>query len=569
MTSPAARKETLRQAILRSAWDPAYFMRFFLAHWFPSAIPPFHLGIIAVVTKKVEFLNHYPQAHDFLLTEFKYAADPNDPTSAEINVFYKGEDGKLRMVAGDHANIMVPRGFSKTTLLNGCNLYEVLTDGTIFAVYISKSSGHAETQIGNIRIELETNALLREAYGDVVPTRADVEKWQADELQLKNGAILVARGRGGQVRGLNYRGRRPNRIVLDDVEDDEGAMSDTERTKTENWFYSAVEKAGQLMEGAVGEEWAQQPLRIVNLGTLLGAECLMMTLTKDPKFSTVRFGAKLRYMDDSDQRMLWPYKLSYATYMKDKDRHRRVGKLAQFTRELDSAIRVSDDTIFPSTFVYKYHARSAFTHVAQALDPALSNKPGADHCALMVVGRLTEGGGLVVLDEWGGRGKTPTEMIEQFFLNHLRWGTTHNGIEAVQFQAALVTLMKEEMPRRKLFFHIEPIRHGRTDDGKVQRIQGLLSPRYVNGYIQHLRPFSGLESNLADWPNGKKDYADALAMACTLLGESGGLAMQLTDEERAEYDKPLSEQLPPVFQTVSNHIMRGGQRSAEFRRRYG
>jgi hypothetical protein len=455
--------------------------------------------------------------------------------------------------------------------LNGCNLYEVLTDGTIFAVYISKTADHAETQIGNIRIELETNALLREAYGDVVPTRADVEKWQSDQLQLKNGAILVARGRGGQVRGLNYRGRRPNRIVLDDVEDDDGALSTTERTKTENWFYSAVEKAGQLMDGAEGEAWAQQPLRIVNLGTLLGADCLMMSLSKDPAFSTVRFGAKLRYDDPDDERMLWPFKMSHRTYTLQKERHRKVGKLAQFTRELDSMIRIADDTIFPGIFIYKYHSRSAFTHVAQALDPAISNQPGADHCALMTVGRLTEGGGLVVLDEWGGVGKTPTEKINQFFENHLRWGTTHNGIEAIQYQAALLTLVQEEMPRRKLFFHVEPIRHGKgkKDEGKIARVQGLLSPRYMQGYIQHLRPFSGLESNIADWPNGKKDYADALAMACTLLGESSGLVMELTDEEKAAYDKPLSEQLPPVFQTASNHILRAGTRGAEFKRRYG
>lgn len=568
MPNAADRKKLLADAVRRSTWDPAFFMRFFLAHWFPSDMPAFHLGIIAVVTKKVEFLNHYPDAHEFLLSEFKYAADPADPESAPIPVFYKGDDGKIRMVVGDHANIIVPRGFSKTTLLNGCNLYEAVTDGTIFAVYISKSSPHAETQIGNIRIELETNALLREAYGNMVPTRADVEKWQSDELQLLNGAILIARGRGGQVRGLNYRARRPNRIVLDDVEDDDGALSATERQKTENWFYSAVEKAGQLMEGAAGESWAQSPLRIVNLGTLLGAECLMVTLSKDPKFSTVKFGAKLS-TDPNDTRMLWPFKLSYQTYMAERERHRLVGKLNQFTREIDSSIRLADDQLFPEVFIYRYHTRDAFLHVAQALDPAISNDPKADHAALVTVGRLREGGGLVVLDEWGGTGKTPTEKVNQFFENHIRWQTTHNGIEAIQYQTALLHLMNEEMPRRRLFFEIVPIRHPKTAEGKVGRIQGLLSPRYMRGYIQHQRRLSGLEGNLADWPNGKKDYADACAMALTLLGESSMLTMQLTPEEQAEYDRTYSAPLPPAIQPVSGYILHSRTRSAEFRRRYG
>lgn len=566
----AAAKKALEEAIKRSAYDPAFFLRFFLRHWFPTPLPPFHLGIAALITKKVEFLADYPDAHEFLLNEFKYSSDPSlpddHPDKVELPVFIRDDEGNILMVCDDHNNIIVPRGFSKTTLTNGLNLYQVITDGTSFLVYLSKSAEHAEMQLQNIKIELETNGLLREAYGDLVPTRSDVEKWQADQLQLTNGAILVARGKGGQVRGLNYRARRPNKIVLDDVEDDGLVASPTERTKTENWFYSAVEKAGVQMDGAEGEDYAQTPLQIINLGTLLGSECLMMTLAKDPKFNTVRFGAKLRYDDPEDTAMLWAFKMSFATYTKDRERHKRIGKLSEFTREIDSAIRVSDDSLFPATFIYEFVGRAELMQVAIALDPAISAQPGRDPAAIVVAGRRQRDGVLFLLEEWGGLGKTPREKVDAFMMLHRKWGCTNAGIEAQGYQAALMHILQEEMAASRYFFHCVPIIQG-SKVKKEDRILGVLSPRYMAGRIRHLRQFPGVEGNLKDWPNGKKDHADAFAMALTLMGETGAMVIPQAEREKGEY-APLQSGLPPAHRLVSNHIVRGSPRAIRLEQRY-
>jgi len=563
--SQSKSKVALEAAKRKGAHDPAYWLRFFLRHWFPTPFPPFMLGIIALVTKKVEWLNDYPDAHDFLLNEFRYAADPDDPTSVEISVFQLDADGKIIMVAGDHNNIMVPRGFSKTTLLNGLNAYEAAIDGTIFCVYISKSADHAEMQLGNIKVEFETNALLKEAYGNLVPDRADPEKWGADMIQLLNGAILIARGRGGQVRGLNFRARRPNRIILDDVEDDGTVESPTVRSKTESWFYSSVEKAGQLMDGAVDEEWAQQPLQINNLGTLLGPKCLMMTLAADPKFNTVRFGAKLHLNDRNDTAMLWAYKMSYETYQAERERHRKIGKLGEFTRELDSAIRTGDDLIFPSIFMRELATRDQFVAVAEFLDPAISDDPKADDAALVIAGRKPNGS-LWFLDEWGGKGKSPRDKIDAFFEYHIKWRCTNHGIEAQAYQKSLIFLMREEMARRQYFFAIQAVVRG-SKEAKNARIVGMLSPRYLNGYIKHLRPLPGLEGNILDWPNGGKDYADAAASALTLLGETQMLATPPEALGKGDY-APLPPALPPAFRSVSNHLIRGGRGAVDMKTRY-
>lgn len=563
MTNYPAAKQLLTQAVETSAYNPAYFCKFFLNHLFPGPLAEFQLGLLALLTRKVEWLNEYPFAHEFLLNHFFYSADPDDPTSVQLPVFQMSAESKIIMVCGEHNNWIIPRGFSKTTLMNTANLYDALTDGKTFSVYISKAADHAETQLGNIRAELETNELLREAYGNVVPTRADIEKWQSDQIQLKNGAIVVARGRGGQVRGLNFRGRRPNKINLDDVEDLKSVKSPTVRKETEDWFYADVEKAGQVMEGAIGEEWAQEPLQINNLATLLGAESLAMTLSKDPKFNTVRMGAKLTD-DPDDTRMLWSYKLSYETYAADRARHAKLGKLGNFSKEMDSTIRVAEDTIFPHLFMREPAERKDFVTVGMAMDPAISDQPGADSASIIVAGRK-ENGAIWMLDEWGGRGKTPREKIDAFFDLHMKWQPTHHGIETQAYQKALIFLMREEMARRQYFFHIVPILQG-SDTTKEERIVGILSPRYLSGYIKHLRPLAGLEGNLLDWPNGKKDFADAAAMALSLLGESQMLALPEEALGKNEY-APQEDKLPPVYSSVSNYILHG-TRTARMQNRY-
>lgn len=563
MTNPQLTKAILREAVETSAEDPAYFLRFFLSHWFPSALPPVHLGYLALMTGKVAFLDNYPEAHDFLLNHFMYEPDHRVPDAAPTNVFVQNSEGQICLVRGaEHLNIVWPRGFSKTTLTKGANLYELVTNSTTYGVYLSATATHAEAQLQDIKTELESNALLREAYGNQVPTRANSQSWTGDEIQLLNGAILVARGRGGQVRGLTYQGKRPNKIVLDDVEDEDSIRTKALREKTSGWFYGSVVPAGQIMEGAIGQDWAQEPLQIINLGTLLGAESLIMELNKDPTFSTIKFGARVQ-----PGLMLWPFKMSEATYLRMRDNFKLSGKLGFFAREYDSELRVDEDAVFPSIFHYLPVALSDLAQRSLAIDPAISEESKADETALVVAGRHNVSGQLWFLDEWGGVGKTPTEIIDKLFEYRQRWQTQLNGIEAVAYQAALIHLAREEMARRKDFFICQPIMPG-SRMTKETRIVGTLSARYKNNFIKHYRPLPKLEAALMDWPNGRVDFPDVAAMALNLLGETVGIVMDgaLPDAPAIE-----SDPLPPSVSRVGNYSIGGyvSSRLPQFNSRYG
>jgi hypothetical protein len=138
-----------------------------------------------------------------------------------------------------------------------------------------------------------------------------------------------------------------------------------------------------------------------------------------------------------------------------------------------------------------------------------------------------------------------------YFNLHFAWDCKRHGVEAISYQKALVHLLKSEMFRRskqhgpRAYFEVDEITHGRKN--KVERVEGILAPRYSAGYITHQRRFPDYESQLLDWPNGKKDGPDAVAMAVALLDPYAALSFdpENDDEFKLEKDhfKPLDEEL--------------------------
>lgn len=189
--------------------------------------------------------------------------------------------------------------------------------------------------------------------------------------------------------------------------------------------------------------------------------------------------------------------------------------------EYENTVRGADSQKFkPEFFIIQPESRLSLECAALALDPAISQKAGSDSSALACGGMNTKGK-IVVLDIWGKMGATPREQIDKFFEWQKLYDCSLCGVESIAFQAALIHLMREEMFRKGQYFEIIPIKHSQK---KEERIEGILQPRYANGYIQHVRHFPLLETQLLDWPNGKRDYPDALAMMIALLDPAAALA---------------------------------------------
>ncbi len=525
--------EDINATLERTFDDPVDFCTTFLHHKFPKKMPWVHRGILALVTRKTDFLLQYGEL-DKIVSHFIWSEDPADDSAPTHPIFHLQRDAEGKVVSIDldytkYSMLMMPRGFSKTTLVGqAAMLYLILFREKQFIVYLSETSGHSEMQINNVKAELEANELIRAVFGNLVPDRYDPRKWTATMFETTSDVVVMCRGRGGQVRGLNHKGNRPDTILFDDVENKESVRTVEQRAKTVDWFYSDVIPALPAMD---------PDATIIGLGTLLHPEALLKVLELDPEWTSMTFAAI-----DSDGEPLWADNMTLADIEKKKRSYALAGKLSSFYMEYMSMIRAGEDQLFrPTFFIIDPFIRQELISVALVIDPAISEDVhSADFCALAAVG-MSEKGQIGVVDTYAKIGMSPREQVDKFFEMDKKNQATHHGVESIAYQKALVHLLREEMFRKGRYFEIECITHGRI--GKDERILGILQARYANNYISHIRRFPELEGQLLDYPNGKKDLPDVVAMAISLLDPYAAAAADPDKDLGDDEYLPLSEVL--------------------------
>lgn len=516
--------------------DPVFFCRYFLKHIFPQPMPWVHRGILAIMTRRTDFLWRYGDLEK-IIKHFVWKEDWKDPKSPEHPIF-QIEGDKILMTIGKFTLLILPRGFSKT-MLGGVamSLWNICYKEVNFMAYVSEASTHAKMQVLNIRNELEAddkgnaaNLRLTSVFGRLAPSRQEAALWREDFFETTTGVALAARGRGGQIRGLNHKGSRPQRIIVDDVEDEESVKTEEQRIKTRNWAYGALMPAlPELDPGA----------NIVALGTLLHPESLLAIWALDPVWTVVKFGPL-----DKDGEALWPANLSKEKLEQKRRSAVLSGTLSTFYLEYYGEIVASERVKFKAEwFIYGPPPPEEELQTAIYCDPAISEKRRADRTSVVVVG-MSKTGKIWVLDCWTARGASPRDTVNMYFDLSKRWKCRQHGVESIAFQAALIHLMREEMFRQKHYFEITPVTH-KTQ--KESRIVGILQPRFANGYITFARRFIELEQELLEYgmPGVHDDNPDALAGAIALLDPYAA---------HAAGDQDLGEDsMEPLDQILKDH----------------
>lgn len=103
-------------------------------------------------------------------------------------------------------------------------------------VLVGKSEDAACTLLGDIQAELQYNKRYTHDFG----TKYNAGAWQDGEFVTSDGVAFFARGRGQSPRGLRYRNRRPDYIVIDDLDDDELCENDSRVRKLTEWVKEAL-----------------------------------------------------------------------------------------------------------------------------------------------------------------------------------------------------------------------------------------------------------------------------------------------------------------------------------------
>lgn len=545
--------EMKKELAARGYRSPVEFCRIFLSEWFPQPMPWVHRGIFALLKGRTDFLLDFgkeewrdaegewtPADLQKILTNFL-----DEKTGKPIFRLEFNEDGHPRVdiEVNEFVGIIMPRGYSKTTLINANSVHETVYKDEDFFLYVSETGPHAQRQLATVKGELEDNdgvplnEMIHLVFGEFKPSRNSPLTWGAEFIETTKGTMFGALGTGGQVRGFGKRGKRPGKIVFDDLQDQDSVDSETQRKKDSRWFFTAALPARKKNGKAI------------IIGTLLHTEAILNKCVNHPKFTIVRFGAI-----DRQGEALWGWMQSLAQIEADKQAAASVGELANWYREYMSDFFEDESKMFPeSKIVYVNRNAASFIALSMAMDPAISSERKSAMCAYAVSG-IETGGHKHILDFSGKVGMDPAEQVEEFFRLHFKWfrgrpaDLQRHGIEAMAYQRALIPMVRAKQVEfsktygNDAYFEVLPIFHGKT--AKMTRVQGIIKPLMWAGHLTFNERWPALHTQFTDWPTGLLDGPDVCAMAIALLDPY--VTLGLGDEGETQLEEDTAPRLELV-----------------------
>ncbi len=103
-------------------------------------------------------------------------------------------------------------------------------------VLCGKNEGDASNLLGDIQAEFEFNQRIIQDFG----SQKKLGSWEDGEFEIADGILFKAYGRGQSARGIRNREKRPNYLVIDDLDDDEIVNNPKRVDKVVDWLLGSV-----------------------------------------------------------------------------------------------------------------------------------------------------------------------------------------------------------------------------------------------------------------------------------------------------------------------------------------
>jgi hypothetical protein len=414
------------------------------------------------------------------------------------------------LIDSDHPRIAIaaPRGIGKTTIARTVAAKGILFRDINFITYVSNSATVAEMQTENIKRELITNSMIRRLFGSIkmsdLPTELD-EQFSKMAWVAFGNTLVLPRGSGQQIRGLNWSGYRPQLIVIDDLEDKDEIRNEDIRRKQKEWFFSDVLKSVNRYEN----DW-----RFIYIDTLKHEDSLLQTLLDSSDWKSVVLS-----ICDEDFKSLIPEYMNDEEIAFEVERHREKGLMDVFYMEYMNQL-VGEHSAFKPEYFRYYEEKdiSDRKDIENIIigDPAKTVNPGSAESAIVCVGIDNKETRYLVRDVVADK-MLPDQFYEEIFQMAARWGVMAVGLEVTGLNEFITQPFKNEMMKRGVHFDFVELKP-RGGEKKDERIVQLV-PFYRQGEIWHNRVIAGpLEAQLIPFPRSKRvDIIDALAYMIQML----------------------------------------------------
>ncbi len=186
--------------------------------------------------------------------------------------------------AAEKRAVIAPRGHGKSTLSSvAIPAWAALYQKKKFTYFISANGDTAANFLDKAKKALESSEVIE----DFGPQKGRI--WNADNICLINGAWIGCTGWKSGIRGIN-KDRRPDLIILDDLEDKSVMESDALRTKLETCFNEEIGRLGDF------------DTDMFFIGTLLSTDALLARIIQMPSWKVLFYKRVLSFPENED---LW------------------------------------------------------------------------------------------------------------------------------------------------------------------------------------------------------------------------------------------------------------------------
>lgn len=407
------------------------------------------------------------------------------------------------LYSSGHPQVMciAPREHAKSTALTTVYiLAEVLFRTSDYVILVGSTEEFAAEQLGNVSDELRSNEDLIREFGIkrfLIDSRTDIIVEMNDGHQFR----ILCRGSEQRIRGRLWKGKRPNLLVGDDLEDDEQVENADRRTKFRRWFFRAAKQA----LGRYGKTRLH--------GTILHDDSMLNRLRKNDSWKHLYYKAHTGFDDFSN--IMWPEQWPEERLRARRQEFIDAGDAAGYSQEfLNDPLDNSDAFLKLSDFIpMSEEDYDSHKIVCAAADFAVSRADKANRTAFVVGGKDVQN--VVHHTDFRAGRWDPTEWIEQMFDIQREHNPEVFWVEDGVIWKAVRSMIYREMQTRDIRINFEAIlpvkdkgTRGRPFQRRMRAGQCRFDKRHEGyyGFEQEALRFTGTAAATLD------DYFDAAAL---------------------------------------------------------
>lgn len=444
--------------------------------------------------------------------------------------------------------IAAPRRHAKSTAITfSYALAEVLFRSSRFVLIVSDSEAQAAMFLGQIKQALQENEDIINLFKLKKNEKGLVEFIKETETDIIVGFEdghtfrIIAKGSEQKLRGLLWNGKRPDLLLLDDMESDEQVMNKDRRDKFKRWFYGALVPA--LSEHG----------KIRYVGTILHQDSMLENLmpkeygpytvrgelkTYQTKYAGMWRSIKYKAHNSDFSEILWPDMWSRELLQSMREDYLQKGLPEQYSQEF---LNIPID----ESVAYFKRSDMAGEHMDDKKKPlnyyiagdfAISEKERADY-TVFVVGGMDDSGILHIKNVIRGR-MDGGEIVDTMIGLQKVYSPMAFGIEETQITKALGPYLNRAMLDSNTFINVVMMKPHKTD--KLSRAQSIRARLRAGGvkFDKSADWYQTLEDELLVFPRGKHDdQVDAFAYLGLIIDKIVDAPTQQELEEEAYKDE--------------------------------